>query len=132
MDTEADDPFFLSRMLARLLASHSRLRGLEAKGAAQLFVSKERARRERYLDEVMALIPRERYPSGDGVWITMDSVLRAFRDEILIDLCRAPTGKELIGASVSVALRSRWAEAGAYGLPPEFLAESPAGQDEER
>lgn len=120
---EDDDPFFLSQMLARLLASHSRLRAMKAMDSP-IGVDEERALRERYLDEIVALMPRERVKGG-GVCITMDSVLRAFRDEILIDLCRAPSGKELICASVSVALHSRWSEAGAYGLPPEFLVDVP-------
>ncbi|KIG15486.1 hypothetical protein DB30_05509 [Enhygromyxa salina] len=117
-------------MLARLLASHSRLRDLEAADPPRIFLANERARRERVLDEIMALIPRERV-DGDGVRITMDCVLRAFRDEILMDLCRAPTGKELIGGAVSVAVRSRWSEAGAYGLPPECLRGAPAAHDDD-
>lgn len=125
MDDEADDdPFFLSRMLARLLASHSRLRSFEAKGRPQILLDKETALRDRYLDQVAALVPLERV-DGQRTRVTMEGVLRAFRDEVLIDLCRAPSGKELIGASVSIALRSRWSEAGAYGLPPEFLADDP-------
>ena len=75
--------------------------------------------RERYLDKLLDLLPRE-LSIEDMEVVTVDCILRALRNEVLLDLCRSPRGKQMVGAAVSVALRSRWSDEDDE-LPPELL-----------
>jgi hypothetical protein len=124
-NSDGIEPFHLSRVLARLLRAHARLREWDPTGDGEpsFFLDKVRTLRDQQLDELLSLMPEEVLEGGRRE-VTADCVLQALRSDVLLDICHSPLAQEAVEEVASVAFGGPSSQSGVYRARPLLLDDS--------